>query len=228
MFRPCRSSRLRRFTPPVRCWSVAPSSRSWDSPRFRHLIHNLQPMPAEADWPKPADDHRPRLQLAADWDRGVRAIPCGATPFEGFPSETAAPACAGTCPLVVALRSADPTHSEEIVRPLARRPRPRGLAPSQSPWRRSGLTRTVLGPPLGFLWLFKELPRRVPLPRFCAAVTGPPRCHTTLMQGPCQLSRNGRTYVFSDLGGHFDSRPWIAMMGITRAVRPDLMSILKV
>jgi len=205
MFRPCRSSRLRRFTPPVRCWSVAPSSRSWDSPRFRHRIHSLQPEPAEADRPKHADDHRPCLQLAADLVRGVRAIPSGATPFEGFPSETAAPACAGACLLAVAPRSDDPTHSEECVRPLVRRPRPRGLAPSRSPWRRSGLTRTVLGPPLGFMWLFKELPRRMPLPRFCAAVTGPPRCHTTPMQGPCQLSEDGRTYVFGRSYGNINS-----------------------
>jgi len=49
MFRPCRSSRLRRFAPPACCWSVAPSSRSWDSPRFRHRIYNLQTRPAEAD-----------------------------------------------------------------------------------------------------------------------------------------------------------------------------------
>jgi hypothetical protein len=34
VFRPCRSSRLRRFSPPGRCRLVASCSRSWDSPRF--------------------------------------------------------------------------------------------------------------------------------------------------------------------------------------------------
>jgi hypothetical protein len=36
-FRPCRSSRLRRFSPPGRCRLVASCSRSWDSPRFRWM-----------------------------------------------------------------------------------------------------------------------------------------------------------------------------------------------
>jgi hypothetical protein len=35
--RPCRSSRLRRLSPPGRCRLVASCSRSWDSPRFGWL-----------------------------------------------------------------------------------------------------------------------------------------------------------------------------------------------
>jgi len=85
MFRPCPSSGLRRFAPPARCWSVAPSSRSWDSPRFKHRTHKLQPASAEADRPKPADDHRPCLQRAADRDRGVRAIPVAPHPSKVSP-----------------------------------------------------------------------------------------------------------------------------------------------
>jgi hypothetical protein len=37
LFRPCRSSRLRRFSPRVPCRSVAPCTRSWGSVRFRLL-----------------------------------------------------------------------------------------------------------------------------------------------------------------------------------------------
>ena len=55
MFRPCRSSRLRRFTPRAPCRSVAPCTRSWGSVRFRLLRrHHLAAAPTISTLPETA------------------------------------------------------------------------------------------------------------------------------------------------------------------------------
>jgi hypothetical protein len=78
-FRPCRSSRLRRFAPRAPRRFVAPCTRSWGSVRFG-LHRPATSRQHERSQPSP----RPRF-----------------TPFRAFPSTTAVPRHRGPCPHTV-------------------------------------------------------------------------------------------------------------------------------
>jgi len=155
-FRPCRSSRLRRFTPldtsqvfcalhPTMGFATFQDSfarlsdvlaRSIRTPGriglSRGLLLPLQPArhlstSKEISW----------FGDSSAGSHGSGSIPGGATPFEAFPSPTAVPRHRGRCPLAVPLRFSLLSNARPVKDVAASFPflssRPQGLAPSSSP-----------------------------------------------------------------------------------------------